>query len=91
MNRNQLSNGRDVQELVNDHLELTRRYFLKMGSVGVAALQTLPLFAEDAHDESGLRSAIASMESWLTPSDKFRDVSRGKPKPPRCQTKDVQR
>ena len=47
----------------------------------MTALQTLPLFAEDAEESPELRKALENLESWLTKPDDFRDVSRGNPRP----------
>ncbi len=70
-----------IEHLIDDHLALTRRYFLGLGAAGVAALKALPLQAEDASDDEVLLKVIAKLESWLTAMDDFRDVSRGKPVP----------
>lgn len=64
-----------------EHAALTRRYFLGLGAAGAAAVAELPAtHAADARDPR-LQNAIDTLEPWLTPADKFRDVSRGKPIP----------
>ncbi|MFO1096151.1 MAG: hypothetical protein U0992_23020 [Planctomycetaceae bacterium] len=64
-----------------EHAALTRRYFLGLGAAGAAAVAGLPAtHAADARDPR-LQNAIDTLEPWLTPADKFRDVSRGKPIP----------
>lgn len=76
----------DTNEFFAEHQTLSRRYFLQFGGAGIAALQTLPIFADAKSVDSptgkaALDKALAEIESWLTTQDKFRDVSRGKPKP----------
>ncbi len=66
---------------LEEHAELARRYFLKCGLGGAAALATWPLWAADAERDPLLEDAIDRMETWLTLPDKFQDVSRGKPLP----------
>jgi hypothetical protein len=70
-----------VKRLIEDHVSLSRRYFLGLGAAGVAALKTLPLQAEGAADDEVLQKAVAKLEPWVTPTADFRDVSRGKPVP----------
>ena len=70
-----------VERLINDHAALSRRYFLGLGAAGAAALKSLSLLADDSADLPALQAAIAKLESWLTPMDDFRDVSRGQPLP----------
>jgi len=70
-----------LQQFLVRHTELSRRYFLGLGATGVAALTTSPLFAGDSDNDDILRRAISDLETWLTPADQFRDVSRGKPVP----------
>ena len=70
-----------AERLFNDHLALSRRYFLGLGVAGAAALKTLPLQAEGVGDDEVLQKAIAKLEPWVTPAADFRDVSRGKPIP----------
>ena len=64
-----------------EHRRLTRRYFLRYGAMGVAALKTLPLLADGAQRDPALQSAIDNLETWLTKPDDFGDVSRGDPTP----------
>ena len=78
------SSPRSASQLT-EHMRATRRHFLALGSAGILALQRLPLHAESAEPQpqrdKALQDAIDEMESWLTPQDEFRDVSRGTPKP----------
>lgn len=80
-----MTNESQPRRFLADHIEATRRYFLQMGAVGIAALQSSSLLAgDDASKLSGdesLQAAIDALEPWLTPASEFRDVSRGKPIP----------
>src|SRR3954468_8486894 len=73
-------------EFLSRHLELTRRYFLKLGVTGLA----LPamLHATDQAQAATGGSLLPNAEekarrfgSYLTPDELFADVSRGKPLP----------
>ncbi len=75
----------DAKLLVEAHRELTRRYFLRLGSAGIAAWSTLRLsFAADPpadlSAQQKLDQAIAKIE-YLTPSADFGNVGRGDPVP----------
>ena len=77
----------EPNEFLAEHRHVTRRYFLRLGSAGVAAMSALPLFAakgtaaEAATDGDALQGAIKKLPTWLTRQDDFGDVSRGDPKP----------
>jgi DMSO/TMAO reductase YedYZ molybdopterin-dependent catalytic subunit len=60
---------------------LTRRYFLRLGAAGAAAAALLPRISHGAETAPQLAATIAQLESYFTPPDQFRDVSRGKPLP----------
>jgi DMSO/TMAO reductase YedYZ molybdopterin-dependent catalytic subunit len=64
-----------------EHFCLTRRYFLRLGAAGAAAAALLPRLGLADTSSPELQAAIAKLESFFTPPDKFRDVSRGKPLP----------
>ena len=66
-------------ELYEQHLEVTRRYFMQLGTVGLTALNTQGLWARDS-DESLLADATEDLE-YLTAPNEFRTVERGKPLP----------
>ncbi len=71
----------ELSRFLGEHEDLTRRYFLRLG-VSMAAV--IGLRAHSAHGESTapeLAEALEKLESYLTPPDKFQDVSRGKPLP----------
>lgn len=77
----QIPMNRNIEEFLFQHEYLTRRFFLRCGAAGAAALASLPLLASDANKSEALQQAIAKLETWLTRPDDFRDVSRGSPKP----------
>lgn len=68
-------------QFLTDHIRLTRRHLLGLGAIGAAAWGRLPLAAEEPQRDAVLQTALDNLEPWLTPADKFRDVSRGKPIP----------
>lgn len=70
-----------MSTFLDDHMVVTRRYFFSLGSVGIVALKSLPILADDARDAASLQEAIGNIESWLTKPADFRDVSRGTPIP----------
>jgi hypothetical protein len=70
-------------QLTELHRTLTRRYFLRLGAAGVAALQAAPLltFADDTPAaRAALAEAIAKLD-YLTLPDEFGTVERGRPLP----------
>ncbi len=73
--------GQQTQRFLTEHVHASRRYFLQLGTTCIAAVQALPLFADDASRDPVLQAAVDRLESWLTPAADFKDVSRGKPKP----------
>jgi len=69
--------GRMAQE----HVELTRRYFLRFGAGTVAGLGTARLWAgQRESDTDSLATAISKLE-YLTREENFRNYGRGKPPP----------
>ncbi len=76
-----MSNARTPNRFLSEHRELARRYFLKAGISGAAVLGGWPLWAGAEPQTDALQTAIDKLETWLTPLDDFRDVSRGKPVP----------
>lgn len=68
------------ERVFRQHLELSRRYFLKLGAAGAAALTASPLWAGEDQSETALAEAIAKIE-YLTPPEGFRMYGRGKPPP----------
>lgn len=69
---------KDSSRFARHHVELTRRYFLQLAGVGAGSLALDGIAAERIHDE--LRKLVAEL-TYLTPSDKFRNVERHKPLP----------
>ena len=70
-----------VEQFLDEHHDLTRRYFLRLGAAGAAAVGFWPLVARGESPTPELAAAIEKLESYFTPPEKFRDVSRGKPLP----------
>ena len=62
---------------VQEHGQLTRRYFLQLGSAAVAAWNVSPLAAADADTDPQLQEAIAKLE-YLTPLDRAFILDKGK-------------
>ena len=44
-------------------------------------MHSLPIFAEEKERQDALQNKINQLETWLTRQSRFRDVSRGNPKP----------
>lgn len=62
---------------LREHCQLTRRYFVQLGTVAAAAWNTSPLAALSATPEPQLREAIARLE-YLTPVARGRYIDKGK-------------
>lgn len=67
-------------DFLRDHHGLTRRYFLGKGAAGAAAFALPAAAGADDDPPPALQRAIDRLE-YLTPQEKFRDVSRGNPRP----------
>lgn len=68
---------------LDEHCEVTRRYFLQLGVAGTAAFALSPLrelSAQDAATSPALNDEIAKL-SYLTPPVDFGTVERGNPLP----------
>jgi DMSO/TMAO reductase YedYZ molybdopterin-dependent catalytic subunit len=70
---------RDAERFLAEHAAITRRFFLRLGAVGLAASSPLGRAADRSSPERA--RAIMTMEPYFTPQDEFRDVSRGQPLP----------
>lgn len=72
----------DPQQILAEHIVLTRRYFLQLGAAGVATAHLAPLLAaaDDAPDDAALAESLARLE-YLTHLDQFQLVERGEPLP----------
>ena len=66
---------------LDEHIELTRRFFMKagMGSLAIAASWGGRTSAAPVSKE--LNEKLARFETYLTPDERFADVSRGNPVP----------
>jgi DMSO/TMAO reductase YedYZ molybdopterin-dependent catalytic subunit len=64
-----------------EHERLTRRFFLRLGTAGAAALGVQPFVVSARERAAKLQAAIEALEPYFTSAEKFRDVSRGKPLP----------
>jgi DMSO/TMAO reductase YedYZ molybdopterin-dependent catalytic subunit len=72
-------NGRE--QFLDEHLKLTRRYFLRAGAAWAAAAGvSSPVGAAEA-PAPALARALEKLEPYFTPPEQFRDVSRGNPLP----------
>jgi len=65
---------------LEEHRDVTRRYFLQVGGAGMAGLICSPLWAHDIGSDRLLAEAIAKLE-YLTPEAKFESLARGNPTP----------
>ena len=70
----------NTYQLVDEHRDLTRRYFLGLGAAGLAGLGAAPLLAHGSETDRLLAEAIAQLE-YLTPEAKFAGGGRGNPPP----------
>src|SRR5437773_4258428 len=71
----------NTENLLFEHRELTRRYFIRLGAASAAALGFWPMSAAADPVAPGLAEALENLEPYFTSPEKFRDVSRGKPLP----------
>src|SRR5258708_25367844 len=71
-----LNDKAKMESLAEEHVTLTRRYFLGLGAAGVAGL-SLPMSTANADDLSPL---VAKFE-YLTKEADFGNVERGNPLP----------
>jgi DMSO/TMAO reductase YedYZ molybdopterin-dependent catalytic subunit len=70
----------DSKRFVQEHVELTRRYFLGLGAVGAAALTGSSLLADEEPSPPAVDEVVARL-TYLTPPDEFRMYGRGNPPP----------
>jgi DMSO/TMAO reductase YedYZ molybdopterin-dependent catalytic subunit len=66
-----------LDQRVREHCEVTRRYFLQLGSAGVVAWSVSALAAADADGDARLQEAITRLE-YLTPLDRAFILDKGK-------------
>src|SRR5262249_17601354 len=70
----------DLERFLREHRTLTRRYFLRLGAAGAAALACPPLAGEGPAAPE-LTAALEKLEPYFTPQAQFRDAARGSPVP----------
>ena len=70
----------DLNSVASDHMEVTRRYFLRLGVAGSAAMTTSSLWAAENEAKTAIEQAVAELE-YLTPLNQFRFAGRGNPPP----------
>ena len=71
----------DERRLIDQHWDVTRRYFLKLGAAGIAALGSGRAEASE-NGQRLLAEAIGRLE-YLTPEERFISAGRGNPPPDR--------
>lgn len=71
----------DRHVFLHEHFRLTRRFFLRAGVLGLAA--PLALRADDSAQKKKAKPDKAGVrpDPYFTPTEDFRDVSRGRPLP----------
>jgi hypothetical protein len=71
-----------TERIAREHVEVTRRYFLRFGAGAVAGLRAGRLWAGQAERDAEFRlaEAISKLE-YLTSEENFKTYGRGKPKP----------
>ena len=78
-----------LEAFLNEHLALTRRHFLHLGAIGTLGL--LPTSSESAELSPECAKACAEALKkleYLTPQEKFGNVSRGNPRPYKLSLED---
>ena len=78
-----------LDQLMNEHHEMTRRYFLQLGAAGTVGLGLAPLLAQESANDQLLAKAVSKLE-YLTPEAQFIGGGRGNP-PPYDMTLDQRR
>jgi DMSO/TMAO reductase YedYZ molybdopterin-dependent catalytic subunit len=69
------------EQFLDEHLRLTRRYFLRAGAAWAAAAGLATPAAAAEAPAPALARALDRLEPYFTPPEQFRDVSRGNPIP----------
>ena len=67
-------------EAAAEHLQITRRYFLRLAAAGIAGASGLSGLPAHANEKNAAKR-FAKELGYLTPSDKFHNVERHKPLP----------
>lgn len=73
--------SKQLERLLAEHVDVSRRWMLGLGASGVAALSGWSIARAQSESGDALDEAIQQLEPYLTPQADFRDVSRGKPVP----------
>ena len=77
----------DHPDFFSEHFELTRRFFLRAGVLGLAAAQLAVNAVADESAQAAPKKHVkpdkggVRPDPYFTPTEDFRDVSRGKPLP----------
>src|ERR1043165_1683484 len=71
----------NAEQFLLDHQKLTRRFSLRIGAVGAAAVGLRRLAVAGEAPAPELAKALETLEPYFTSPEKFRDVTRGKPLP----------
>jgi len=69
-----------IEQLAKEHIGFTRRYFLKLGAAGLAAVNLSRLWAGDNQADDLLAEAVSKLE-YLTREENFINYGRGDPPP----------
>jgi hypothetical protein len=68
-------------QLMRQHVEVTRRYFLGLGAAGAAALAAGRLRADETAEQPPAKAVGELERKYITPGDDFGTVERGDPLP----------
>jgi len=71
----------DRERFLAEHVDLTRRFFLRAGAALTATAAGWQQFSAVEAPAPELARALEKLEPYFTPPEQFRDVSRGKPVP----------
>jgi DMSO/TMAO reductase YedYZ molybdopterin-dependent catalytic subunit len=75
------SSNNSLEEFLQEHASSTRRFFVGLGFAGFGAIVAGLKSARADDIPNELKETVAKLESFMTPLDQFRDVSRGSPVP----------
>lgn len=70
-----------IGRIAQQHIDLTRRYFLQLGAAGVAGVGISRLWAQQGGDAESLLAEAVSKLEYLTREENFQNAGRGKPAP----------
>lgn len=71
---------KDTRQLAEEHINVTRRYFVKLSAAGAAGISGISALGATPDSSDPLADVIAELE-YLTLPDNFRIAGRGNPKP----------